>query len=53
MCAQFADKAHDLYHALIEERDRFMAARILIELNTHRYQHMLVVVGAGISRSAP
>lgn len=45
--SQFADQAHDLYVPLIEERDRYMAARLVQELEGGEAKHVLAVIGAG------
>jgi len=45
--SQFAQKESHLYAALIDERDRYMAFRLLQECETQNYQHILAVVGAG------
>jgi len=45
--AQFADQESDLYEPLIDERDRYMAARLQTEAEPGSYQHILAVVGAG------
>jgi pheromone shutdown-related protein TraB len=45
--AQFADQERELYVPLIEERDRYMAARLQQESTTGKHQHILAVVGAG------
>jgi pheromone shutdown-related protein TraB len=45
--AQFAEKAQDLFQPLIDERDRYMAARILEETDRAQNSHILAVVGAG------
>ncbi len=45
--AQFADQHRDLFTPLIDERDRYMAARLRAELATNHYDHVLAVVGAG------
>jgi len=45
--AQFADQHRDLYIPLIEERDRYMAARLRQELAGKPPQRVLAVVGAG------
>src|SRR5699024_10794032 len=42
---EFAARSPDLYKALIAERDRFMAAKLLLEASQH--DDVLVVVGAG------
>ena len=44
---QFAEQAEDLFVPLVDERDRYMAARLLQEAETGNYQRMLVVIGAG------
>lgn len=44
---QFAEQAMDLFIPLVDERDRYMAARLLQEAETGRYRHLLVVIGAG------
>lgn len=44
--SQFADQAHDLYVPLIDERDRYMAMRLLQEARAG-HQRILAVVGAG------
>lgn len=44
--AQFADQESDLYLPLIDERDRYMAARLQMETE-HANHHILAVVGAG------
>jgi pheromone shutdown-related protein TraB len=45
--AQFAEQARDLYGPLIEERDRYMAARLADEIRGSGYRRILAVVGAG------
>jgi pheromone shutdown-related protein TraB len=45
--AEFAEDRQDLYLPLIDERDRYMAARLLEELKQHEHEHVLAVVGAG------
>jgi len=45
--AQFADQERDLYEPLIEERDRYMAARLGEELSGGGHASVLVVLGAG------
>lgn len=45
--AEFAHDRQDLYRPLIEERDRYMAARLLQEIREKGYQAVLAVVGAG------
>jgi pheromone shutdown-related protein TraB len=44
---EFAAEAGDLYQPLIDERDRYMAARLREAIETHGYRRMLAVVGAG------
>lgn len=45
--AQFADRHQELFVPLIDERDRYMAARLRAELAEGRHQSVLAVVGAG------
>ncbi len=45
--AEFAEDRHDLYLPLIDERDRYMAARLLQEIEQHEHENLLAVVGAG------
>jgi pheromone shutdown-related protein TraB len=45
--SQFADQERDLFVPLIEERDRYMAARLREELETSGHENVLAVVGAG------
>lgn len=45
--AQFAESAPELYSSLIDERDRYMAARLGVELRAGNAERVLVVVGAG------
>ncbi|MEE4377220.1 MAG: TraB/GumN family protein, partial [Candidatus Competibacteraceae bacterium] len=45
--AQFADQEKDLFIPLIDERDRYMAAKLLQELADRKHGHVLAVVGAG------
>lgn len=44
---QFAEQAQGLYIGLIDERDRYMAARLLNETDSGGYRNLLAVVGAG------
>jgi len=44
---QFAEEAKELYTPLVDERDRFMAARIRQEIRKSSHRNMLVVIGAG------
>jgi pheromone shutdown-related protein TraB len=45
--AQFADQERDLFVPLIQERDRYMAARLRQELAAKGHEKVLAVVGAG------
>lgn len=45
--AEFAEDRQDLYLPLIDERDRYMAARIRQELSQDGHKNVLVVIGAG------
>ncbi|MGD8908198.1 MAG: TraB/GumN family protein, partial [Chromatiales bacterium] len=45
--AEFAEDRQDLYLPLIDERDRYMAARLLQEIEQQGHENLLVVVGAG------
>ncbi|MEJ2610550.1 MAG: TraB/GumN family protein [Candidatus Thiodiazotropha sp.] len=45
--AEFAEDRQDLYKPLIDERDRYMAARLLQEIEQHGHENLLVVIGAG------
>lgn len=45
--AQFAEEAKELYTPLVDERDKFMAARIKQEVRKGKHRHMLAVIGAG------
>lgn len=44
---QFAEEAKELYTPLVDERDRFMAARIRQEIRKSNHRRLLAVVGAG------
>ena len=44
---QFAEEARELYTPLVDERDKFMAARIKQEMRKGKFSNMLAVVGAG------
>ncbi len=44
---QFAEEAQSLYVPLIEERDRYMSACLVDEMDKEGYRHVLAVVGAG------
>ncbi len=45
--AEFAEDRQDLYLPLIDERDRYMAARLRTELALQEHGKVLAVVGAG------
>ena len=45
--SQFADQQQHLYQPLIDERDRYMAARLQQEVYKADHGHILAVVGAG------
>lgn len=45
--AEFAEDRQDLYVPLIEERDRYMAARLREEIAGKRHAKVLTVLGAG------
>jgi len=45
--AQFADEQEALYLPLIDERDQYMAARLLEEVLKDGHENVLAVVGAG------
>ncbi len=45
--AEFAEDRQDLYLPLIDERDRYMAARLLEEIEAKGHENLLVVIGAG------
>lgn len=45
--SQFADQQRDLFVPLIEERDRYMAARLRAEVEQSSHRNVLAVVGAG------
>ncbi len=45
--AEFAEDRQDLYLPLIDERDRYMAARLRLEVAEHGHANILAVVGAG------
>ncbi len=44
---QFAEEARALYQPLIDERDRYMTARLRQEAEPGRFRHLLAIVGAG------
>ncbi|MGD8595298.1 MAG: TraB/GumN family protein [Gammaproteobacteria bacterium] len=45
--SQFAQEAEHLYKPLVDERDQYMAARLMQEDEPGDYQRILAVVGAG------
>jgi pheromone shutdown-related protein TraB len=45
--SQFADEAKNLYVPLIDERDRYMAARLRQDVSREGHRRILAVVGAG------
>ena len=45
--AEFAEDREDLFVPLIDERDRYMAARLVQEVESHAGERILAVVGAG------
>ncbi len=45
--SEFARDRQDLYEPLIAERDRYMAAKLLLAACRHPGKHILAVVGAG------
>ncbi len=45
--SQFADQERELFEPLIDERDRYMAARLLEAVESGKHRHILAVVGAG------
>jgi pheromone shutdown-related protein TraB len=45
--AEFAEDRQDLYLPLIDERDRYMAARLILEIAQQGHADILAVVGAG------
>lgn len=45
--AEFAEDRQDLYLPLIDERDRYMAARLRQEIEEQGHENLLVVIGAG------
>jgi pheromone shutdown-related protein TraB len=45
--AEFAEDRQDLYQPLIDERDQYMAARLLQEIEQKGHENLLVVIGAG------
>lgn len=45
--SQFAEREKELYEPLINERDRYMALRLIQETNRADHHHLVAVVGAG------
>ncbi len=45
--SQFAEQERELYVPLIDERDRYMAARLRQETGQGEHRHLLAVLGAG------
>ena len=45
--SQFAEEAKDLFSPLIDERDQYMAARLIDAIENKKQHHLLAVVGAG------
>jgi len=48
--AEFAEDRQDLYLPLIDERDRYMAARLLEDMQNDGHKSILAVIGAGHMR---
>ena len=44
---QFAESSPEIYEALVDERDRYMVARLMQEASASGHRHILAVVGAG------
>ena len=45
--AEFAEERQDLYEPLIDERDQYMTARIIEEIQQQGHENILAVLGAG------
>lgn len=45
--SQFAQEAEHLYKPLVDERDQYMAAKLIQEDGSEKFQRILAVVGAG------
>ena len=45
--AQFSEGTKDLFTPLIDERDKYMAAKLLQAIEEHKGNNILVVIGAG------
>ncbi len=45
--SEFAEERQDLFLPLIDERDRYMAARLVQEVSAHSHENVLAVIGAG------
>jgi pheromone shutdown-related protein TraB len=44
---QFAEEAEEVYDPLVDERDQYMAARLIQAINSGKHKNILAVVGAG------
>ncbi|KXJ49724.1 MAG: TraB/GumN family protein [Cycloclasticus sp.] len=45
--SQFAESSHEIYEPLVNERDQYMAHRIVNDAKSGQYKTMLAVIGAG------
>ncbi len=45
--SQFSSEENEIFQPLIDERDRYMVARLQQDIRDSNYQHVLAVVGAG------
>lgn len=45
--SQFAESSSEIYNPLVNERDQYMAHRIVEESHSEQHKNMLVVIGAG------
>jgi len=45
--AEFAEEREDLYKPLIDERDQYMTARLIQEIQSQGHENILAVLGAG------
>ncbi len=45
--SQFAESSSEIYEPLVNERDQYMAHRIVNDANSGQYSSMLAVIGAG------
>jgi pheromone shutdown-related protein TraB len=48
--SQFAEQEHDLFIPLIDERDRYMTARLMDSAETDGHKNILAIIGAGHMR---